>query len=152
MLVLMVNLFKAYSNPDRYAEEIPLDKIVADLKVDVEGVNRIINMIESGEIIKTIVVVKHPKKNYYAVLDGHHRFWAQKALCYSNVKCAVVEDFFGLGFHMTKNGIFQPDPKFTKYVRIPLKRFYSYITEFIKDPEKLLQNINNRLFQNNDHI
>jgi hypothetical protein len=142
----MVNLLKAYSNPDKYAEDIPIDKIVADLKVDIEGVNRLIDIIESGEMIKTIVVVKHPKDNYYAVLDGHHRFWAQKILRYPIVKCAVVEDFFGLGFHMTKNGIFQPDPKFTKYVRIPLKRFYSYITEFIKEPEKLLKEINNKFF------
>jgi hypothetical protein len=142
----MVNLLKAYSNPDKYAEDIPIDKLVADLKVDVEGVNRIIKMIKSGEVIKSIVVVKHPKKNYYAVLDGHHRFWAQKALCYPMIKCAVVEDFFGLGFHMTKNGIFQPDPIFTKHVRIPLKRFYTYISKFIKEPEMLLREINNKLF------
>ena len=101
-------------------------------------------------MIKAIVVVKHPKKDYYAVLDGHHRFWAQKTLGYATIKCAVIEDFFGLGFHMTKNGIFQPDPRFTRYVRIPLKRFYSYITEFIKDPENSLKKIDNKLFQKDD--
>jgi hypothetical protein len=146
----MVNFFKAYSNPNKYAEDLPSEKVLADLKVDIEGVNRIRNKIDSGEMIKAIVVVKHPKKDYYAVLDGHHRFWAQKTLGYATIKCAVIEDFFGLGFHMTKNGIFQPDPRFTRYVRIPLKRFYSYITEFIKDPENSLKKIDNKLFQKDD--
>lgn len=138
----MVNFFKAYSNPDKYSIEISLEKIVADEKVDLEGVQRFINEIESGENIKAIVVVKHPKREFYAVLDGHHRFWAQKKLGFTKINCAVVEDFFGLGFKMTKDGMFQPDPKITKYIRIPLKRFYSYINNFIKNPEKVSQNIN----------
>jgi hypothetical protein len=100
-------------------------------------------MIKTGEKIKAIVVVKHPKKDFYAVLDGHHRFWAQKISGKKSIKCAVVEDFFGLGYHMTKNGLFQPDPRFTKFIRIPLKRFYSYINEFIKDPELILRNMKN---------
>jgi hypothetical protein len=35
-------------------------------------------MINSGVATKAIVVVKRPEKEYYAVLDGYHRFWAQK--------------------------------------------------------------------------
>jgi len=137
----MVSFLKAYTNPDKYAVEIPIKKILADLKVDFYGINRIISIIEANKKLKTIVVVKHPKKDYYAVLDGHHRFWAQKILGYESIKCAVVEDFIGLGFHMTKNGIFQPDPKITKYIRIPLKRFYSFMTEFIREPEKLFNKL-----------
>ena len=148
----MVSFLKAYTNPDKYAVEIPIKKILADLKVDFYGINRIISIIEANKKLKTIVVVKHPKKDYYAVLDGHHRFWAQKILGYESIKCAVVEDFIGLGFHMTKNGIFQPDPKITKYIRIPLKRFYSFMTEFIREPEKLFNNINNKIFKReNNH-
>ena len=147
---MMVTFLKAYTNPNKYAQYIITKQIVADIKVDLDGVNRLINQIESGRELKAIVIVKHPKKDYYAVLDGHHRFWAQKALGYTTIKCAVVEDFFGLGFHMTKNGIFQPDPRFTRYVRIPLKRFYSYITEFIKDPENSLKKIDSKLFQKDD--
>ena len=58
------------------------------------------------------------------------------------IKSAVIEDFFGLGFHLTKNGIFQPDPRLTKYIRIPLKRIYSYITEFIEEPETIITKMN----------
>lgn len=139
---MMVTFIKAYTNPNKYAQYISTKEIVADIKVDLNGINRLITQIESGKEIKAIVIVKHPKKNYYAVLDGHHRFWAQKILGYDKMKCAVIEDFFGLGFHLTRNGIFQPDPKITKYIRIPLKRIYSYITEFINEPEKTINKMN----------
>ena len=143
----MVSFLKAYSNPNKYAEYISIKKIIADTKVDLQGINRIIEQIDSGIHIKSIVIVKHPKKEYYAVLDGHHRFWAQKILGFEKIKCAVIEDFFGFGFHLTKNGIFQPDPIITKYVRIPLKRIYSYITEFINEPENIIIKMNNKFKQ-----
>ena len=143
----MVSFIKAYTNPNKYAQYISTNKIIADLKVDFNGIHRIIKLIESGEKIRSIVIVKHPKKEYYAVLDGHHRFWAQKILGFKEIRCAVIEDFFGLGFHLTKNGIFQPDPKITKYIRIPLKKIYSYIDGFIREPELILIKMNNKLNQ-----
>ena len=88
----MTNFFKAYSNPDRYSIDLPLEKILANNKVDVDGVYRFIRKVKSGESLKTIVVVKHPEKEYFVVLDGHHRFWALKELGMSTIKCAVVED------------------------------------------------------------
>ena len=143
----MASFLKAYTNPNKYAQLIPTKKIIADLKVDLKGINRIVEQIESGERIKSIVIVKHPKKEYYAVLDGHHRFWAQKILGFNNIECAVIEDFIGLGFHLTKNGLLQPDPKITKYIRIPLKRIYSYINEFILYPEDIIKKMNEKLNQ-----
>lgn len=143
----MVSFIKAYTNPNKYAKYISTKTIIADIKVDLQGVNRIIEEIESGKKIKSIVIVKHPKKEYYAVLDGHHRFWAQKILGFEEIKSAVIEDFFGLGFHLTKNGMFQPDPKITKYIRIPLKRIYSYLSDFIKDPEKIIIEMNNKIIK-----
>lgn len=138
----MITFLKAYTNPNKYAQDISINNIVADVKVDFNGVKRIISDIESGKELKAIVIVKHPKKNFYAVLDGHHRFWAKKILGYKKIKCAVIEDMIGIGFHLTKNGIFQPDPKITKYIRIPLKRVYTYMSDFIKDPEQLIKKMN----------
>ena len=40
---------------------------------------------------------------------------------------------------LTKKGIFQPDPKITKYIRIPIKRFNKFIVDFVKNPEKMLK-------------
>jgi hypothetical protein len=141
----MVTFLKAYTNPNKYAEYIDTKYIVADIKVDLDGIKRIINHIESGKKLKAIVIIKHPKKKYYAVLDGHHRFWAQKILGYKKIKCAVIEDMIGIGFHLTKNGVFQPDPKITKYIRIPLKRIYSYISEFISEPEEIIKKMNKNI-------
>ena len=146
----MVNFFKAYIKPNKYAINIPIHKIISDSKIDKNGVNRIIKIIESGKKTKAIVVVKHPKKDYYAVLDGHHRYWAYRILRYRFIKCAIIEDFFYLGFYMTKNGLLQPDPRITKYIRIPLKRFYIYINDFIRNPEKLLKKINKKINEKNN--
>ena len=143
----MVNFLKIYSNPDKYAIELPIDKIVADTKVDNGRVNHFVNIIKQDNSVKAVVVVKHPREDYYAVLDGHHRFWAQKKIGMSTIKSAVVKDLFGLGFHMTKNGLLQPDPKFTKYIRVPLKKFCSYITGFVEDPERSLKNTHMKLFK-----
>ena len=126
-------------NPDKYAVQIPLEKIIADIKIDEQGIERYKNLIQSGKTIKSLLVVKHPRKDFYAVLDGHHRYWAYKQLGYQNVNCAIIKDYIGLGFFITKEGGFQPDPKITKYLRIPLKQFTEYINEFIKNPENLLQ-------------
>ena len=133
----MTNFIKAITNPDKYSIEVPIHKIVADNKVDENWIQNIIVHLKSGKTVKSIVVVKHPDKDYFAVLDGHHRYWAQKELDMKTIKCAIVEDFIGLGFYLTKEGVFQPNPKITKYIRIPIKRFNQYIYEFIKNPEKL---------------
>ena len=58
----MVTFIKAYTNPNKYAQYISTKEIVADIKVDLNGINRLITQIESGIEIKAIVIVKHPKK------------------------------------------------------------------------------------------
>jgi hypothetical protein len=135
----MVDLFRAYSYPEDYSEEIDIHKIVADEKVHWEGVREFEDKIKAGHEIPPIIVFKHPKRMEYAVLNGHHRFWALKRLGREKIVCVVVEDISGLGFHLTKRGVFQPTPNFTKYVRVPAKRFQAYMQEFLSDPEKMIR-------------
>ena len=134
----MSNILKTILKPDKYSVELPLNMIVADNKVEEEWIQKIIADIRTGQKIKSIVVVKHPKKDFFAVLDGHHRYWAYKKLKFPKIKCAVINDIYGLGFYLTKKGIFQPDPRITKYIRIPIKRFNKFIVDFIKNPENML--------------
>jgi len=135
----MPNLLNIYMNPNKYAVQLPIEKIIADNKIHKQGVNRYKTIIKSGGTVKSIIVVKHPKKEYYAVLDGHHRYWAFKELKYKEISCAIIKDYIGLGFYITKEGGFQPDPKITKYIRIPVKQLTQFMNEFIKDPEKLFK-------------
>ncbi len=135
----MVDILRAYRDPERYAQELGICTIVADEKVHGEGVKRYVRLIKEGAHVKPIIVVKHPKVDEYAVLNGHHRFWAYKELGVEKVEAVVVEDLIGLGFHMTKNGHLQPPAGFTKYVRVPAKEFQSYIEEFWKDPGGMLR-------------
>ena len=135
----MVDIIRAYSKPEKYKEFIPLEKIVVDEKVVDEGVARYEEMIESGEELKPIIVIKHPKEDFYAVLNGHHRFWAMSRKGLTEAPCVVINVYTNLQFKMTKKGYFQPSPLFTKYVRIPAKRLQEYMINFIKNPKSLLR-------------
>lgn len=133
-----MEILAVLNDPDKHATPIPLDKLVADDKVYRKGVERYKRIIEEGGEIGTIVVVRHPTKDLYAVLDGHHRFWAQKELDVGPVMCAVIQDFYGLTFKMTEKGLWQPSPEFTKKVRVPLIRWGEeltrYLHQFLDDP------------------
>jgi hypothetical protein len=118
-------------NPEKYAEYISIKKIVADSKVYSEGVKRYENRIRNGNDLGTIIVIKHPKKELYAVLDGHHRYWAQKEMGIKKIKCAVIKDYFGLLFSVTKDGLLQPKKEFTEYIRVPFKKIENYLYEFL---------------------
>jgi len=129
----MTNLIFAYTLPEKYAIEIPIEKVVSDEKIDIEYVR---SMVVLCDEFKPIVVIKHPSEDIYAVLDGHHRFAAARLKGSSKIKAAIVDDYIGLGFELTKIGAFQPTPEFTRYVRLPLKRFIQFMEEFLKNPEQ----------------
>ena len=120
--------------PENFAVDLPVENIVCDENVDYEYVSRLAELDVSK--LKPIVVIKHPDKELYAVLDGHHRFNAAKLRGLKTVKAAIVDDYTGLGFEFTKQGAFQPSAEFTRYVRVPLKRFVEYMQGFLFDPEK----------------
>ena len=130
--------FPIFLNPDKYAVRIPVKKIVADRKVSEEGVERYKRLYKDKVDVGAIIVVRHPKKDLYAVLDGHHRFWALKELGAKTIKCAVIQDYYGLTFLMTKKGFYQPTPEFTKQLRIPIMRWgeglLTYLETFKIDP------------------
>ena len=137
-----MSVLTVFLNPEKYAQDIPVKQIVADKKVYKEGVERYKKLLKKGEDIGTLIVVKHPRKDIYAILDGHHRFWALKEMGAIHVKCAVVVDYYGLTFHLTKKGFYQPTPEITKKLRVPIHRWgdemLCYLNEFKKDPLGML--------------
>jgi hypothetical protein len=130
-----------FINPEKYKQKISVDKIVADPKVSRMGIKRYKIMLSKGESLGTIIVIKHPRKDVYAVVDGHHRFYAQMKLGVKKINCAVVGNFSSFMFYLTKDGWFQPPKKVTEYLRIPILKFREdlddYLKEFLKNPEKL---------------
>ena len=121
-----------FFNPEKHRVNISVKKIIADEKVYSEGVERYRNMLKSGNDIGTIVVVKHPKEDLYAVLDGHHRFFALKEMRVNKVKCAIIQDPFGVLFGLARDGYIQPTREITQYFVVPLKRFEERFNEFRK--------------------
>jgi hypothetical protein len=79
------------------------------------------------------VVVKHPHENLYAVVDGHHRFFAQIEFGVTTINCAVIPDFIGFMFYLTKDGWLQPPPTFTKHVRVPLLEFQQTLDQSVRN-------------------
>lgn len=135
----MTDLIRAYFDPEKHAQDIPVELVVSDDKVDAEHVARIGEGGLDPSTMRPIVVIRHPKEKVYTVLDGHHRFSLIREMECDTVRAAVVDDYVGLGFFLTNKGVFQPTPEFTKYVRIPLKRFIWWMTDFLRDPLTLLK-------------
>ena len=117
--------------PEKFAVDLPLEKIVCDENVDSEYA-RSLAVVDVSKF-KPIVVIKHPKKEIYAVLDGHHRLKAVKLKGLKTIRAAVVDDYTGFGFELTKKGILQPSAEFTRYIRVPIKRFAEDMRRFLFD-------------------
>jgi len=135
----MTDLVRAYAFPSKFAVELPVDRIVCDGKVDEGHVERILEDMDDPARLKPIVVIKHPRQEVYAVLDGHHRFSAARRRGATTVRATVVDDYVGLGFELTKRGVFQPTPLFTRHVRVPAKRLARYMERFLKQPREMLR-------------
>ncbi len=135
----MTDLIRAYFDPERYARELPIEAVVSDEKVDEGHKASLGGKGLDPATMRPIVVIKHPRRDLYAVLDGHHRFSVVRGMGCATIRAAVVDDYVGLGFHLTKRGLFQPTPAFTKHVRVPAKRFVAWMTEFLKHPEEMVE-------------
>ena len=120
-----------FSNPEKYLVYLPVAKIVADDKVFPQGVEKYKQKIRNGEKLSPIIVVKHPEYDLYAVLDGHHRFYAYVELGAKKIKCALAGDFSSVFFYMTDHGFFQPDPD-AKELKVPEIKFHDNLEEFLK--------------------
>ena len=143
------NLLEALLYPEKYREDLPTSQIVADPKVDINGVARYKAQLQAGKSLRPIVVVKHPRTSLYAVIDGHHRFFAQLEFGQSTIACAVIMDLTGLLYDLSKEGWFQPPPSVTKYLRKPVLEFQNTLRQFILNfqlnPIKLQQIMQNWL-------
>jgi hypothetical protein len=134
----LVDIIRAFTFPEKFKTELPMDRIVADGKVVEDGVDHYHEKIQNGYEPRPIIVIKHPTEELYAVLDGHHRFEALKKSGATEVSSVVVDAYSNLQFNLTKKGVFQPGPLLTKYVRIPFKKLAAYMKNFLENPWQML--------------
>jgi hypothetical protein len=120
-----------FLNPGRYAVRLPMEKLVADSKVSRQGIDAYKQRIMRNERVGPIVVVKHPRKDLYAVLDGHHRYYAFLELGRKEVDCALAGDYSSVIFYITEHGYFQPSPEFTEGLRHPVIRLHQNLKQFL---------------------
>ena len=129
-----------FANPEKYLVCLPMDKIVADTKVDPEAIEMYKKKIQKGEKIAPLIVVKHPNYDVYAVLDGHHRYYALLELGKKQVDCALAGDFSSLMFYMTEQGYFQPKPETEEENQKKIihlhENIQDFLQNFLKDPTK----------------
>jgi hypothetical protein len=121
-----------FVNPERYARRLPVNKIVADGKVSKAGVAIYKKKILSKAKIDPIIVVKHPRMDTYAVLDGHHRYYAYQELGKSKICSAVAGDFSSVIFYLTENGYFQPSAEVTRTLRKPARQLHENLRDFLE--------------------
>jgi protein-S-isoprenylcysteine O-methyltransferase Ste14 len=130
-----------FLNPSKYLKRLPLGEIVADTRVYRKGVERYKEKIVKGESVPPIIVVKHPTKDLYAVLDGHHRYYAYVELGRKEIDCALAGNTSGVIFYLTKYGIFQPPSELTEHIRVPAFEFNAkvkqFLFDFLNDPNKI---------------
>ncbi len=127
----MTDLISAYTAPEEHCVELNVDDIVSDDNVDDEYAQQLAEH-DTSEL-PPIIVLKHPEKQLYAVLDGHHRLRAARIRKTKTIRAVVVDDYTGLGFDLTRRGMLQPSKEVTRYIRVPLKRFTEQMRSFLFD-------------------
>lgn len=120
-----------FVNPNKYAVCLPIEKVVADKKVSRQGVEVYKQKIAKKEQINPIIVVKHPKKDVYAVLDGHHRYYAILESGKNQISCALAGDYSSVIFYLTEHGYFQPNPEITEGFRQPAIKMHQNLKQFL---------------------
>jgi hypothetical protein len=120
-----------FLNPKKYEVCLPVKKIIADSKVSKEGVEIYKQKIKNNEKIDPLIVVKHPHKDIYAVLDGHHRYYAYVEMGKRKISCALAGDYSSVIFYLTENGYLQPTVQFTKKIRQPAKKLHENLKDFL---------------------
>jgi hypothetical protein len=120
-----------FINPSKYAVCLPIGKIVADSKVSRSGIDVYKKKLRENKKLNPIIVVKHPRKDLYAVLDGHHRYYAYLELNINQVDCALAGDYSSVIFYLTQHGYLQPTPEFTEGVRQPVIRLHQNLKQFL---------------------
>ena len=134
-------------NPKKYATEIEIDKIIADTKYSRQGVEYYKEKIRANQSIDPIIVVKHPRKDLYAVLDGHHRYYAYRELGKETITCAVTGDYSSVLFYLTERGYLQPSSGTTERLRRPIKKMHGNLKQFLDDfldEQKIKQELERR--------
>jgi len=122
-----------FRNPSKYLRSLPIGEIVADTRVYRKGVERYKKKIANGENVPPIIVVKHPTKELYAVLDGHHRYYAYVELGREEIDCALAGNVSAVIFYMTEHGAFQPPSGLTEHLRVPAFEFNAKVKQFLSD-------------------
>ena len=72
----------AFSNPKKYLEQLPIEKIVAFTKIFPEVIKLYKQKIKKGEKIPPIIVVKHPK---FEVHESRKKFIKITFKAFNNV-------------------------------------------------------------------
>jgi hypothetical protein len=120
-----------FVNPAKYTRPLATKKIIADKKFSRQGVDFYKQKITKKEKVNPIIVVKHPRKKIYAVLDGHHRYYAYRELRVKYINSALAGNYSSVIFYLTEHGYFQPSSQVTDHLRQPIKEFNQNLKEFL---------------------
>jgi hypothetical protein len=128
-----------FIHPLKYSVSLQIEKLVVDSKVSRQGIEFYKQKIASEEKIGPLIVVKHPRKELYAVLDGHHRYYAHLEMGKKEIDCALAGDYSSVIFYLTEHGWFQPIPEITEGIRHPAIKLHQNLKQFLTNFVNSLQ-------------
>ena len=106
---------------------------MADSKVSRKGIEFYKQKIAANQPVNPLIVVKHPRKDLYAVLDGHHRYCAYLELGKKEIDCALAGDYSSVIFYLTEHGYFQPSTQITEGIRQPAIKLHENLKQFLNN-------------------
>lgn len=128
-------LAKVSLAPDDYTRWVRMDEIECDSVVHIPKVRKFIELLKEGKRFPPIQAIRHPlypEVRKYAVLNGHHRYFAYKALGRKRIQVIVIEGgTYGVLYELTKRGVFQVNDKYQAFIRNPVEKWFR--KRFIKD-------------------
>ena len=113
------------SNPEKYAEWVPIEKCTVAGVIDEEKVFKFVKLLMRGKEFKPLVGVINPFGDDIAVADGHHRFHAYRRIGHDKVLMAVSHD--PLWFPIVSRGLNQLTPAWQVKARRQLRKLKCWL-------------------------
>ena len=121
-------LAKVALAPDDYTHWVRMCELECDSVVHIPKVKKFIELVKKGVVFPPIQAIRHPlwpEIRKYAILNGHHRYFAYKALGRKRIQVIVIDaGAYGVLYELTKRGVFQVNDRFQAVIRNPIEKWF----------------------------
>jgi len=122
-------LAKVALAPDEYTRWVNIDQLECDTVIHKPKLRKFVELMKDKKMrFPPIQAIKHPlwpKVKRYAVLNGHHRYFAYRVLKRKRIQAILVEGgSYGILYELTKRGVFQVNDTYQAVIRNPIEKIF----------------------------